>query len=329
MKFYLLSFFSGMCEIGCICWGYNQGFSLVEILMLGCAYQFGNIFPRPYNMSRERYMILGIVGLLTCFCSFVLEGVMSYLCMLVAITCCSICVQVSRSVLKRKGTSTTIKRMSRILGFGMSAWSAKCYPVMILIVLIVALSVIAREQITVIQREKIRKHNICTVMILHQMHYFVYVYGILFYVIKQKGMKQAIFYFLGTWITYTLVSPILERSKNKNYLNWFFVGHSFLAVCLILMSILKMDINGFILLWLMAGFGGGTVFCITKIGKKFLPNNSEDMIIAENYGHWWGSICAVIVAGITNDIKFFTLISAIFVLGAMATMVKGVKENGY
>ena len=329
MKFYLLSFFSGICEIGCICWGYNQGLSLVEILVLGCAYQFGNTFPRPHNMSRKGYTILGIVGLLTCLCGFVLKGAMGYLCMIVAIVCCSICVQVSRSMLKEKGASTTIKRMIRILGFGMSARSAKCYPVMILIVLIVALSVIVREQIPVIQREKIRKHNICVVMILHQMHYFVYVYGILFYVIKQKGMEQAIFYFLGTWITYTLVAPILEKSKNKNYLNWFFVGHSFLAVCLILMSILKMDINGFILLWLIAGCGGGTVFCITKIGTRFLPNNSEDMIMAENYGHWWGSICAVMVSGITNDTRFLTLISAVFALGAMATMIKGVKENGY
>lgn len=329
MKFYLLSFLSGICEIGCICWGYNQGFSLLETLLLGCAYQFGNTFPRPHNMSKVQYIESGVLGLIACFCSFVLKDKVGYLCMLIAIISCSICMQTSRSVLKGKEVNTTIKRMIRIVGFGISVWSVNYYKIIIIAVLVIALDIIGKNELSDVQRKKFGRHNLCIVMVLHQMHYFVYVYGVLFYVIKQKGMEQAIMYFLGTWVTYTLISPVLEKNKNKNYLKWFFVGHSFLAVCLVLMSILTMDINKYILLWLMAGFGGGTVFCITKMWKKTSMGNSEDMVIAENYGHWWGSICAVIVAAISENVKYFTLMAFVFVLGAMAAMMKGVKKNGY
>lgn len=168
------------------------------------------------------------------------------------------------------------------------------------------------------------------VMFLHQMHYFTYVYGVLAYVMGKKDIEKAVLYFVCTWVTYTMVSPLLQKTKKNEFKKWFFVGHTMLSVILISMSFLANNIEFYIVLWILAGFGGGTVFCITKLWKQIENNNFEIMIVAENLGHWCGSVLGVIVMTISQNISVITSISACFAILAMLVMWKGVQiQNGY
>lgn len=325
MKFYLLSFLTGVCEIGCICWGYNQGIPPVGILILGVGYQAGNMFPLPCRMKKSQYIAVGILGLLSCFGYYIYDGYVTYICALIALVCCSICLQMGRSLVKKTNNGTTVKRVLRITGFLFSVFCMKYFIEIMLMSLLLAIKTIWCHDIS-IQKEKSFKWNyIYTVMLFHQMHYFTYVYGTLMYVIENKGIKQAVFYFICTWITYTLVAPRLQRKNKQEYLKWFFMGHTILTIILLFMSLVVDNMALFIPLWIAAGFGGGTVFCITKLGKQSEGYHSDAMLIAENYGHWCGSLFAVLLMSISRNIESLMLASAVFAVLAMITMARGEK----
>lgn len=324
MEFYWLSFLTGICEIGCICWGYSQKIPIELILFLGVAYQTGNMFPVPFRLKRKHYVIMGQIGVIVCLCSMVLGGYINFLCITIAVASCSICLQVSRSLTKEE-CNTTIKRIIRLLGFLCAPICTGYFKIVLCIALISALTVIWKKEMLSDTKNYSRWENIHSVMFFHQMHYFTYAYGVLLYVMEKEGMKGAVLCFVATWVTYMIMSPILLSSGKKEYFKWFFAGHILLSMILTGMCLVVYNMKLYIILWVIAGMGGGTVFCITAIGKQISEDyNPKMMTLAENCGHWCGSILATAVIGITRNIQFLTAISVCFVVLAILIMKIGV-----
>lgn len=50
-----------------------------------------------------------------------------------------------------------------------------------------------------------------------------------------------------------------------------------------------------LVLWILTGLGGGTVFCIEKIFKKINIYNKYSIDTSENYGHVAGLISGILI----------------------------------
>lgn len=328
MIFYLLSFLAGVSELGCICWGYSQGFSIPLLILLGTGYQVGNMFPIPWILNRKKYIIVVLLGCIGYLFQISDRNDMRFVGMLITIISCSICLQVGRSLIKMNN-NTTIKRIVRFSGFIVAGMGVKYFEIIILAIFIVSVIVIKKYMVS--QKSKLTDewNNICIAMFFHQMHYFVYVYGTFIYAMGKLGMTMANIFFVCTWIVYTIVAPILNRQEKKYYTRWFFCGHTFLAIILLLMSFFSYNIKIYIILWILAGIGGGTVFCITALWKRKENRNTENIIIAENLGHLCGSFLGAVIMLTSCDIKILTIVGACMAILAMLFIWKEIKqENG-
>jgi hypothetical protein len=147
-------------------------------------------------------------------------------------------------------------------------------------------------------------------MVVHQMHYFSYAYIVLYIASSCDrifGFLTAGIFVFG-WVTYTSVQYIL---KNKKYFIYLIGGHIFLVIILATMVIIKSDIMK-VALWVLTGFGGGTVFCIKEILKKYPGYNNYDLETSENYGHIVGVVFSIVTFMIFKNINAPIISSAIF-----------------
>jgi hypothetical protein len=102
-----------------------------------------------------------------------------------------------------------------------------------------------------------------------------------------------------SWITYTSAQYIF---KEKKYYTYLIAGHIFLvfAICGIALTTyepLK------IVLWILTGFGGGTVFCIKEILKGKPEYNNLALESSENIGHVLGVFCSILLYVLFNTLN--------------------------
>lgn len=308
--FLFLSIISGMLELGGIVFGVSLKLPIEYILVIALAYQLGNLFPNPLSLNK--------IGLITIsFCSIVLLALIDvvefkYLLFLLAYTMLNIVVQSMRS-LKKADVNTTIKRIFRMSGFLIVPFfSIKIILCISIILFFLSLQLESHKSVKCkLIYPKIKLINL--VMIIHQMHYFCYVYFIIIlmssYLVKDKFILGGLFT-LG-WITYTSVSHILKKSTYYKYLC---IGHIWLAGTLIILALNINNIYLIIVLWILTGFGGGTVFCINKINKYRGDSSESNMNFSENIGHVLGVAIGLLVFTITQSIIYPIILSSIFAI---------------
>jgi uncharacterized protein YacL len=73
-------------------------------------------------------------------------------------------------------------------------------------------------------------------------------------------------------------------------------------------------------LWVLTGFGGGTVFCINKINEITEESSKSDIIFSENLGHIAGVVIGMFTYAITDRIDLPMYQSFIFA-GATALLM--------
>lgn len=319
--FLILSFISGIIELGTIFLGINLQYSVIEIIGLALAYQIGNLVPNPISLGYRCIIILStIVGIL--LVAFYYRK--TYMFLFCAIALLGMIIQMGRCYSKSK-VSTTKKRLFRIGGFFISPIFNQ-YVLFVLagITLIITLMNRVENKSFEFRVPKIRL--ISVIMIIHQIHYFIYSYFmilILNSIIKDSFQFYISFIFVLGWCTYISV-PHLIRSKNYQ-LN-FIMGHIFLTIILLCIFLLYPS-KLLIIPWILTGFGGGTVYCIEKINGETKKVEKEDITFAENIGHIIGTTLGMVLFAVSSSIVMPIIGSCVAATSAMLLMVLHLFKN--
>lgn len=319
--FLLFSCLAGFIELGSLIFALQNSYTIYEVLLLALAFQVGYFFPNEIEISKKLLIPLTFL----CLCLYLSTIFVSnnYIILLFATLLVSICIQTVRG--KQKGNvSTALKRSSRILGFALSFMFT--LPIVSILCCIVLFFIIISNNnfITRIHFEKLKFHQL--IMIAHQMHYFSYSYFILI-ILMLLGGYQGIFascIFVLGWIPYTLIPIILRKNS---YILYFIVGHVFLVLVLLIMSFTT-NINLRIFLWIITGFGGGTVFCIEKILKRYNDFNKAALTFSENIGHVLGIASGIGIYLIFKSTNIVIISASIFAAITVVLMIIYLKSKG-
>ena len=334
--FSMLNFISGLCEIGTVIWG-MKSFGVTGALIGALCYQLGNLVPNPIKLSRNISCLL-----LTLSAVFGLAGIFQPVFLYPALTLFTMVLQNERSVLKNKtdGTGSKVgKRLFRILGFTFGCvYGSVCF---FICLVPVAISLMRKEVDKKITINIPYFNKLDLILILHEIHYFVYCYCVLVLVYslnvygKSVGSYASIAFALS-WIPYALVPNLYKSPKilwKLGYKKTFLIGHSVLTVILTVMffSFLVEKSLGTLpvislIIWFLTGFGGTTEFCIEEVDKlngTYVKNNHNS---AENIGHILGVTLSIIIYCITQNLYISILAAGVFSLAALLSMLIFVKE---
>lgn len=299
--FYLLSLLTGILECGWIAFGAAHALPLWQILCYPLSYHIGNLFPKPFSLSRNTLLVM-------CFLSAV-TGALTFAPLLSEMTvtvlpCVTLCllsavIQSIRSALKSDG-NRLLKRIFRVGGFALAPLAAVIPSAILLFSSAAAILALRKyEGKPGVIRMKGQK-GFSLVMIFHQLHYFFYAHitlaamRLLLAHDSAAGVVYAALLFCGTWVTYMSVEPIVSRLTDR-LLPVFFAGHIGVGIILLVMHRVT-SVPLFMTLWLSTGLGGGVVYTISAKAKADKSYDKDSMTIAENIGHTLGLLTAVCMA---------------------------------
>lgn len=290
--------------------------------MLPLFYQTGNLM---ISILPKRTSLDAIFAGTVCFLSIIYYIYPNFGILAIQLAFSSYCIQLVR-VRHKSSCPAWLKRSFRIAGFALSPimiWSRGQIIFLIsslfCIFLLNKTATVKGENKKIIQERNAQITGISMVMIFHQLHYFVYTYIMPIFVYKMtESIIMSSLVFSVTWIVYLLPQTIAERLSIANYKNMFFFCHLFLAACMATIAISAYFYNTTIVLlfWLLTGFGGGSVFCIKHLCKRY---ESINMDFSENIGHFIGPLIAVFFCRMTTEYVYVVLpaISCFFVIIAL------------
>jgi hypothetical protein len=306
----------------------RQGQSIILVLLIVLAYQIGCFFPTNIRLKKRPFLIaMGSI-------SFIL-AVMHYFIplfwlLLTSVLLVSPCLQIVRNMYN-SSVSIGFKRVFRILGFIISPLFNPLLLASIAIVVTLVMALSKKKDDNSLFFERMPLPNF--LMIIHQMHYFSYSYIVLVIAHNfdnHNGFITAFIFALG-WVTYTSAQYIF---KGNNYSIYLICGHIFLVILLIAMSLCNSDLTR-IFLWVLTGFGGGTVFCIKEILTQHNKYDNHLLETSENYGHVFGVIASIILYAIFRNVNvpiFFASICAmltVLLAFLLRLNTKGDKNHDY
>lgn len=329
-NFLILSALSGVIELGVVFLGIHLGLSIPTVISLSIFYQSGNIL---MNFLPRRRKLCGALSAIAFILGLLLHGRYHYFPFAIQLVISSYCIQMSRAT-QKMACPVWLKRIFRVGGFAIS-------PIMLIgngqaiLLVSIAYCCILLTRLPGISKPVRAKErmNLSFVMIFHQLHYFVYTYIMPIHVLRlTNSYILSGLAFAATWLVYLLPQTIAERLKIKQHSLMFFICHSFLAVCMGMMSYTSMlDATlAVLVLWLLTGLGGGSVFCIKHLAKYY---SGLDMELSENIGHVLGPIVAVLLCFCfpEQEVVCLSMASCIFVvlalLSATGLIVKGEKDE--
>ncbi|MER8907613.1 hypothetical protein NKH99_07980 [Mesorhizobium sp. M0854] len=128
-------------------------------------------------------------------------------------------------------------------------------------------------------------------MVLHQAHYFSYCYAMpLLLARADLGNTPLVgFWFACGWVSYLSAEAVWHCYPPRTV---FVVGHIGLVPLLGLLSYLSDVSLGVLLLWVLSGLGGGTVYSLALV-QKANRHSHERLEQAEDIGHIVGVITAL------------------------------------
>lgn len=332
--FLIMSTMTALLECGPIFLGINLGYCPASIIFLCLSYQLGNLFPIPFYPGKKCLIIMALLSpfplcLASLFCKAPWTQCLFYS---IGIMMLSSAMQCVRSMQKGQ-FSTVLKRLSRVLGFLCSPLMAYV-PLLILLMCCLAILFSTKRlpiQVSItfphsLSLKKKQTNNYYHIMLWHQLHYFIYAYSMI-WVCYQKTQNAflTIVFFSLTWLTYLMAEkfilflhrlPPLTGNVNSDKLNYTSIvtaGHIFLLLLLVLFPVVHL--SWFILLWILTGFGGGTVFAITEICRQSDYYEKNALEFTENIGHFIGTLVAFLwVLFLPQKISCLPYLSAFCVL---------------
>lgn len=316
---------SSLIEIGPIVALIQEHASLLMVLFAGLSYQFGNALARTVPFSLIASTCFAGTG--TIMLIFTPVGSVMWFTGLVAL---SWGLQTARRYLSiiacSAQPSTAQKRMTRVGGFVVAAMLSFVISAIITmsLCLVVALSQ-HRYRISPVKTKDIsmtaKVHPIHAMMVLHQMHYFSYCYAVLvvFAANNLEGNWLIGVWFALGWVSYLSIHWVLWSFR----LEWvFIIGHVYVAVTLIGLSFFSKIWYLAVAMWILTGFGGGTVFCLSELNKNF-GLSKEQLVKYEDIGHIGGvalAVTLVMLAKLTaNDLPIVSASLALLASFGMVT----------
>ena len=330
----ILSAMTALLECGSIFLGKCSGYSPGRILSLCLAYQVGNLFPIPFCLRRKTLINITYLAF-AIFCIAQLVGMRSLfqqILYLAGIALLSCALQSVRAEMKTQ-TSTVRKRTARVIGFTLAPLmmympflilSACCLTVLFSVKRITQAPVLDCNLRTFFKATA--KNSCYRIMLWHQLHYFTYAYAMILIVYQiTDNSFLTMLLFACTWLTYLLTEPIIKYacqycpkltyavtsiSDNTAII---LIGHTFLLLILLILP--NVPFAAFILLWIFAGFGGGTVFAISALCSQSSSYRKSDLTFTENMGHFIGTAMAVVwVSLFPQNIRHISYLSALCVV---------------
>lgn len=340
--FLILSATTALLECGSIFLGKCLGYSPGRILTFCLAYQFGNLFPIPFCLSRKTLSKIAYLAfVMLCIAQFLnARPLLQWTLYLIGIMLLSCAMQSIRAEMKTQ-TSTAHKRAARILGFVLAPlmmyapfliFSACC------LILSLSLKHTMQEPTCTgnfrASFKAMRKNDGYKIMLWHQLHYFIYAYVMILivYQIMDKPFLTMLL-FACTWLTYLITEPLIkyvcsfypkltERAKSTSGNTVIIlIGHTFLLLILLLLP--NAPIAVFIPLWVLTGFGGGTVFAISALCSQSTTYKKEDLAFTENIGHFIGTAMSVLwISLFPQNIRFISCIAALCIVVVLILTIK-------
>lgn len=333
--FYLLSLLTGTLECGWIAFGAAHSLPLWQILCYPLAYHIGNLFPKPFSLSRSMMRIMCFLSAMTGSLTFAvqLSEKAAFVLTCIALSLLSAVIQSVRSGLKSDG-NRLLKRVFRVGGFALAPLVAVVPSMILVLATIIAFLALHEYDGKFSITRMTGQNGFSLVMIFHQLHYFFYAHitlaamSLLLSHDGPAGIVYAALLFCGTWVTYMSMEPIISRLTNR-ILPVFYAGHIGIGFLLFTMHFVT-SVPVFIVLWLVTGFGGGVVYTISAKAKVTCSYQKDSMTIAENIGHTLGLLTAVGVAAVFGNVSpqimlVFGSASALLAVAAMALISR--KEN--
>lgn len=338
MLFYLLSLVTGVLECGWIAYGAVHALPLWRILCYPLAYHIGNLFPKPFSLSKP--WLTGMAALSAAAAVILSVGSLSnnveFLLTCVSLMCLSAVIQSVRSVMKSEGNRLA-KRVFRVGGFALAPLAAVVPSAILFVSVLVALYALRDYKGRCEVNGMNSQSGYSAVMVFHQFHYFFYAHITLAAMslmlvrrFSAVGALAGALLFCGTWLTYMSVEPIVSKLTAR-VLSVFYVGHIGISLLLFVMSFVTAK-PLFILLWLVTGFGGGVVYTISARAKVKSCYDATSMTISENIGHTLGLMSATAVAVIfpTQSPQIMLVFgSASAILAVIVMSVVSRKENNH
>lgn len=266
--------------------------AILDLLIAGLAYQLGNAAPRPVALSGRYVLAAATLTSATIFMA-VPVGTLAWF---LAISSLSWALQIIRRNLTLAATNelptTAQKRVARVLGFvaaalvPLPAWTTG-------VLLATGVALVAMPPAKNIASHTCRGfgHPIEWTMLVHQVHYFSYAYAVPLLVATTVlgGLPLVGLWFACGWISYLSAEFLWRRWPPRRV---FLVGHLFLAVVLMVMSMTADAPWITLVFWVLSGFGGGTVYCLALLhkGQELAHERLER---AEDAGHLLGVLIAI------------------------------------
>jgi hypothetical protein len=281
---------ASLAELAPIALLLREGLGLESVLAAGLAYQAGGALARW--VPGMRWLWIGVGAAAAALLTYP-PGSLAWL---VGLAALAWGLQAARrchaGAFPGNAPTTAHKRAARVLGF----LAAPLIPLWLSaagVLAAIALSARLCSHSPGHVRPRVLLRPIELVMVLHQMHYFSYCYGLLLILASLPGGSGLVGLWFGIgWITYLSAERLWSRAPLAVAL---VCGH--LVVALTLTGLATLGHVGWIavLCWALTGFGGGTVFCLTHVHRAAgLPAESLD--VAEDIGHVGGAALALFAA---------------------------------
>lgn len=292
----------------------RQGAPLHLILAAGLAYQAGGAVTRWLPAERSAWMAIALLA----GAIFVISSpgeVPWYLALAAGAWSLQAARRRHACVRPADHPTTAQKRAARVAGFVVAALIPLGVSLAAVFITIVTVCILRLKAIPK-PRPHLSGHPIEAVMILHQAHYFVYCYALLFILNQVAGGPAWVGVWFGVgWVTYLSAECLWSRAPLPHA---FIIGHLFAAAALAGLAVFGSAAWGAIVFWSLTGLGGGTVYCLTRLHRES-GGSSETLDLAEDVGHIGGAaIALVLVLLVGLDARGLVVVGGVF---ALATIV--------
>ncbi|MGR8922320.1 hypothetical protein ACU8MB_00990 [Rhizobium leguminosarum] len=295
----LLAAVSSLMELGPIAWLLIASESFTAIIFAGLAYQIGNVASRLQRALPWPYIfLLSILGALALAFFPIASGIW-----FLGLATLSWALQVVRRHFKTEEgadlPSTAQKRTARVAGF-VAATLLPCLISLTVVVLAIGIALtLSPNKITPRPKRRLGlRHPLEWLMLVHQVHYFAYAYAIPYLLSGPAlgNVPMVGIWFACGWISYLSAEALWRRFSPPLV---FILGHLLLAFILCLLAGTGDRPLAVVVLWVMSGFGGGTVYCLTLLHHQqgVAPERMER---AEDLGHMLGVATALAAVTLLN-----------------------------
>lgn len=294
--FLLLSMLSSMMELGPIVLLILSGKSLVEILVGGLLYQLGNLFASSVTLRKS--LVVGSLLAATILSGFSQGSVLAFY---GSVFLASVGLQKVRrfvtAINKKSKVTTFTKRFVRILGFALVGLASYLSYIIVLAgILLTSIALALWRPEDWSGNPPIHKPHrswVAEIMVVHQAHYFSYTYLIPVIFLRELNLATLLvgLAFICGWISYILAERLI---RSQDLVRVFILGHLLVALALSTIALMHGSLLVVLVAWFVSGFGGGTVFCLTRLNKLARQERVE-IEIWEDIGHVAGVLVSILL----------------------------------